>query len=159
MTSIKYIVTSLLMTLVVTISSSSLTLTDELSVQQEQTEVVEFERPSTQEFVKLPESKKPTYKSLGIGRITAYCPCTSCSDNWGRQTATGVLATQGVTVAVDPKVIPYGSIVVINGKEYIAQDCGGAIDDNDIDIYFDSHADALKWGVKYIEVFVLVEEK
>ena len=130
-------------------------------VQQEQTE---YERPELPELIKLPKKQKqepvpegPTYKSLGVSRITAYCPCRQCSDGWGTQTATGAVATEGVTIAVDPKVIPYGSIVLIDGKEYVAQDCGGLIDGNDIDIYFDTHAETCQWGVRYIEIFILVE--
>ena len=42
----------------------------------------------------------------------------------------------------------------INGKEYTVEDRGGAIKGNKIDIYMDSHADALAWGVKYLPVQV-----
>ena len=59
----------------------------------------------------------------------------------------------GVTVAVDPEIIPYGTKLVINGNEYIAQDCGGAIYGNKIDIYCDSHEVALQLGKYTAEVF------
>lgn len=71
--------------------------------------------------------------------------------------AIGKVLTAGYSIAVDPTVIPYGSIVVINGKEYEAMDCGGAIKKNRIDIYFNSHEEALEFGVQYAEVY-LVEE-
>jgi 3D (Asp-Asp-Asp) domain-containing protein len=93
-------------------------------------------------------------KSLGFFKLTAYCPCKSCSDNWGTQTSTGATATEGRTVAVDPKVIPYGTTLIINGIEYIAEDCGGSIKGNKIDIYFESHKKALEFGIQYTEIFV-----
>ena len=79
--------------------------------------------------------------------VTAYCPCAvCCGDSADGITATGTVATQGRTVAVDPFVIPLGSTVVIDGHEYIAEDVGGAVDGNRVEIYFDSHEDALLWG-------------
>lgn len=53
-------------------------------------------------------------------------------------TSTGVIAEEGKTIAVDPTVIPYGSKVLINGNEYVAEDCGGAIKGNKIDIFVES---------------------
>ncbi len=53
-------------------------------------------------------------------------------------TSTGAIAEEGKTVAVDPDVIPYGSIIRINENEYIAQDCGAAIKGNKIDIFVES---------------------
>ena len=69
-------------------------------------------------------------------------------------TSIGVKATEGRTVAVDPDKIPYGSEVVINGHTYIAEDCGGAISGNKVDIFFDTHQEALEFGVRYAEVEV-----
>lgn len=97
---------------------------------------------------------EPALESLGEFKLTAYCPCKKCSDNWGTQTATGAVATEGRTVAVDPKVIPYGTVLIINGHEYIAEDCGSAIEGNHIDVYFSNHQDAWDFGVQYAEVFI-----
>ena len=68
-----------------------------------------------------------------------------------------VTATTNRTIAVDPTVIPYGSKVVINGQVYVAEDCGGAIKNNRIDIYMGSHAEALNSGVFDVEVYLLEE--
>lgn len=68
-------------------------------------------------------------------------------------TATGTKPTPGRTIAVDPKVIPYGSKVVINGHVYIAEDCGGAIKGNVIDMYVSSEQEAKQKGKYYTEVY------
>lgn len=95
---------------------------------------------------------------LGEFKITAYCPCTKCCGQWAKGiTSTGVTAQANRTIAVDPKVIPYGTTVLIDGNEYIAEDCGGAIKGKRIDIYFDTHQEALQWGVKHKEVEMLIE--
>lgn len=60
--------------------------------------------------------------------ITAYCGCEKCCGKTDRITATGTHAVEGVTIAVDPTVIPYGSLVDIEGiGTFVAEDCGGAI--------------------------------
>ena len=53
-------------------------------------------------------------------------------------TSTGVIAQEGKTIAVDPEIIPYGSIIKINGNEYFAEDYGGAIKGNRIDIFVEN---------------------
>lgn len=98
-----------------------------------------------------PVAPKTAY--MGEFRVTAYCPCKQCSEQWGTQTSTGATATAGRTIAVDPSIIPYGTKVIINGNEYIAEDRGSAIKGNMIDIFFDSHAETQKFGVQYFEVY------
>ena len=88
-------------------------------------------------------------------KLTAYCACAKCCGKTDGITASGTKATQGRTIAVDPRVIPYGTKVIINGNTYIAEDCGGAIKENRIDVYFDSHSEALKFGVQYADVTIL----
>lgn len=86
--------------------------------------------------------------------VTAYCGCYECSEEYGNMTSTGSVAEEGRTIAVDPEVIPYGSKVIINGHEYVAEDCGGAINGYDIDIFFDNHSETYDWGVRHIECTV-----
>ena len=102
---------------------------------------------------------------------TAYCPCEQCcgiysaehyshaGTQFTQKTATGTIPQQGRTIAVDPSVIPLGSKVVIGGNTYIAEDTGGAIKGNRIDIFFDSHEEALFWGRQTIEVTVYENQK
>lgn len=106
------------------------------------------------------ETKKQEAIYLGTFKVTAYCPCEKCcgkdlDDPAYGITSTGTVATQGRTIAVYPSQIPYGSTVLVDGVEYIAEDCGGAIKENRLDIYYDSHQDALEWGVRYCEVSVI----
>lgn len=81
--------------------------------------------------------------------VTAYCPCEQCCGVYANgYTATGAKATQGVTIAADPDVLPMGTELEIDGHTYTVQDTGGAIAGNRLDLYFDSHEDALQWGVR-----------
>ena len=84
--------------------------------------------------------------SLGEYTITHYCSCSRCCGKEDGVTATGTQATEGRTIAVDPEIIPYGTKVLIDGHEYIAEDTGGAIKGNKIDIYVDSHQEAVNRG-------------
>lgn len=102
-------------------------------------------------------SKKKTiknnYEYLGEYTLTAYCGCRHCSGGWGSKTSTGTTCKAGKTIAVDPKVIPYGSIIRINSQEYTAEDCGGGVKGKHIDIYFDSHSEAINFGIQKAKVY------
>lgn len=81
--------------------------------------------------------------------VTAYCPCEKCCGAYANgYTATGEKATQGVTIAADPDVLPMGTKIELDGHTYTVQDAGGAIAGNRLDLYFDNHEDALRWGVR-----------
>lgn len=95
---------------------------------------------------------------------TAYCSCKKCCGKYAENrpkdengeeiviTASGTRAKAGRTIAVDKSVIPFGTEIIIDGKTYIAEDTGGAIKGNRIDIYFDNHDEALNFGKKTITV-------
>lgn len=70
-------------------------------------------------------------------------------------TSTGTVPKWG-TIAVDPKVIPYGSKVYIPqfNKTFIAEDCGGAVKGNIIDIFMGSEAECYKWGRRTIDIYI-----
>ena len=94
--------------------------------------------------------------SLGEFETTAYCGCEKCCGKWSEYglTASGTEPQEGKTVAVDKDVIPLGTTLVINGEEYIAEDTGGAVKGNVIDIFFCSHDEALEYGRQKLEVFI-----
>lgn len=101
---------------------------------------------------------------LGEFTLTAYCPGRCCCGVWASgYTATGTLATEGRTIAVDPKVIPYGSRVLLiwpDGTQhsYVAEDCGSGVDGNHIDVFFDDHQAARVFGVQSAMVYLEAEE-
>lgn len=99
--------------------------------------------------------------SLGEFKLTAYCSCEICCGKWANSRPNGIVygaigeeLKEGYSIAVDPNIIPYRTEVIINGKTYKAQDCGGAIKGKRIDVYFKNHSDALNFGIKYAEVFI-----
>lgn len=109
---------------------------------------------------------KHVHISLGTFTLTAYCSCSECCGVWainrpvdeaGNEIvigAAGEVLKPEYSIAVDPSVIPYGTLVYINGVTYKAQDTGGSITGNRIDVYFNNHAEALKFGVKTAEVYI-----
>ena len=73
----------------------------------------------------------------------------------GNLTYTDIWPTVGI-VAVDPKVIPLGTRLYIDGYGYAtAKDIGSAIKGNRIDLFFETRKEALKWGRRTVQVFVL----
>lgn len=108
--------------------------------------------------------EKTTY--LGEFKLTAYCSCSKCCGKWADNRpvdengdeivvgSTGERLTANYSIAVDPKVIPYGTVVEINGHDYKAQDCGGGIKGNRIDVYFNDHQEALKFGRQKADVYI-----
>ena len=89
-----------------------------------------------------------------IFKVTAYCSCAKCCGKVTGRTASGTHATAGQTVAASGQ-FAFGTKLIINGQEYTVEDRGGAIQGNRIDIYMNSHAEALAWGVKYLPVQVI----
>ena len=120
----------------------------------------------TEPVVTEPEIQEPKLVSLGRFKLTAYCGCRKCCgkyadnrpvDENGNVIVTGSIGVRleaGISIAVDPRVIPYHTEVVINGHTYTAHDTGGNIKGNRIDVYFDNHEDAWDFGTQYAEVFV-----
>lgn len=102
------------------------------------------------------KEEKPHLESLGVYKITAYCACKKCCGKTDGITASGTKAKAGRTIAA-PKNIPFGTKIMINGHIYTVEDRGGAIKGKRIDIYFDTHEEALKFGVKNIEIFKVNE--
>lgn len=85
--------------------------------------------------------------------VTHYDACLSCCGKTDGITKSGAKAVSGVTVAVDPKVIPLGSDVLVDyhdGRDiqyYKAQDIGGAIKGAQrLDVYVDTHKEAIRLG-------------
>lgn len=113
--------------------------------------VPEISAPET--ITEEPKEVPCTY--LGDFTITHYCACSRCCGKSNGITASGTVATPERTIAVDPSVIPLGSVVLIDGIYYIAEDTGGAIKGNRIDICMATHDEAVHAGVKVSEVYLV----
>ena len=122
------------------------TVTTEAPTEVETTKATE---PTTIETTTEKQKQRKLYVSA-----TAYCACEKCCGTSDGITATGTKATAGRTIAVDPSVIPYGTRVIINGHTYIAEDCGGAVNGNEIDIFFDNHEEALNFGRQQLTAYI-----
>ena len=97
-------------------------------------------------------------KDLGSFKITAYCACEKCCDEWADGlTFTETVAKPEHTISVDPSIIPLGSKVIIDGKIYAAEDIGGAIKGNIIDMFFATHEETIVYGVQQHEVYLIEE--
>ena len=102
------------------------------------------------------EAIKSNAKSLGNYKLTFYCPCAVCNGAADAKTASGTTPTEGRTIAVDSSVIPLGSRGYIEGYGvFIAEDTGGAIKNNKIDVLVSSHSRAYDLGVKYANIYLL----
>lgn len=119
-----------------------------------------IERGTKKEELPIVELKKEpanvTVSAAGSNSLnvvaTGYTPgdpgCTGI-------TYTGTKASRG-TIAVDPKVIPFGTKLYIPGYGYgVAADTGGAIKGNKIDLCYETRTEALNWGIKNITVYVV----
>ena len=106
----------------------------------------------------LPEGMGAQY--IGNFRCTSYCtqPYKHICGTGDGITASGAPVTAGLTIAVDPEIIPLGSVVYIEDVGVrVAQDIGGAVQGYCIDVAVEgSHEDALRWpGYGYHEVWIL----
>ena len=149
----KKLLTTTFITVFFIISSAFCAFAEETdtSEQAQQTESTAQDQQET-ETVQEPASH---LISLGVFKTTGYCPCKSCSAGWGRNTCTGAVASAHHTIAVDPRVIPYGTKVMINGVIYTAEDKGGGVKGHHIDIFYDTHTESRNHGTQNAEVFLL----
>lgn len=76
------------------------------------------------------------------------------------RTATGTIARRNKngysTISVDPRIIPLGTKVYVEGYGLaIAEDTGSAVKGNKIDIFVNSYYEAMRWGVKTLNIYIL----
>lgn len=86
---------------------------------------------------------------LGRFRLTGYCSCAQCCGKADGITASGTTATAGRTVAMGG--VPLGTKLMINGTVYTVEDRGTSY--GHVDIYFNSHSEALQFGSGYADVY------
>jgi len=120
-------------------------------------------------IIQTADGRQLEYVDVMQMEATAYCACYSCcgkypSNKYYGITKTGTRAKVG-TIAVDPRKIPLGTELYIEGlygaKNYgdgKAEDIGGAIKGNIIDLYFDTHKETINWGRQQVKVYILKGE-
>lgn len=90
---------------------------------------------------------------LGEHEITAYSYSEGNGENY--YTASGAIPKPYVTVAVDPKVIPYGTVLYVEGVgEVVAEDCGSAVKGKVIDLHI-GYDNPEEWGRQNREVWIV----
>jgi 3D (Asp-Asp-Asp) domain-containing protein len=101
----------------------------------------------------------PRYKKVLDIKATAYAPGHEDNGKWGNLTHIGTQVRPGI-IAVDPRVIPLRSRVYIEyangtGVYATAEDTGGAIKGNRIDIAFNTRTEAKTFGIQNVKVYIL----
>ncbi len=141
---------------------------EKIRLQKEEQERIRFEQLE-KERIEKEEKAKEISKITSRGDVdrknewiqftaTGYCPCKKCCGKTNGITSSGAKAQAGVTVAM-PKGYSFGTKLLIkdtkgnllnSGKSYVVQDRGGAIKNKKIDIFFNSHDEALKFGKRTV---------
>lgn len=101
-----------------------------------------------------PETKADTVISLGMFTTTGYCGCKKCSKGSGL-TYSGTVPKAKHTISADLSVLPLGTKVRIGDTIYTVEDIGGGVNGHKIDIYYDTHDEALAHGLSRDEVFLV----
>lgn len=132
-------------------------LLNQLKIKEMDTDLEVLVKETIVESMPISYNQKMPFTNIGQFDLSFYCPCEKCV---GKKkivrTASGTKPKANYTIAVDTRIIPLGSILYIEGFGYfIAQDTGSAIKGNRIDIFVDSHQQALKLGRKKANVFLL----
>ena len=92
---------------------------------------------------------------LGIFEVTGYCGCEKCCGLKGGLTKAEKIPKAGHTIAADPEVLPMGSKVEINDIVYVVEDTGKLVKGTVIDIYFNTHEEAVRFGRQKINVYLV----
>ena len=93
---------------------------------------------------------------------SAYCSCEICCGKTDGKTASGKMATAWHTVAAG-KDYPIGTIIYIpalvdkpNGGWFVVEDRGGAISNEKLDVFFNTHEEAIQFGRKSLEAYIYI---
>jgi len=92
--------------------------------------------------------------------ITAYCPCEKCCGDWADGFFADGSPVGGKAIAADTSIYPFGTVFSVPGYGVATvKDRGGAIKGNRLDLYFDTHQEALNWGRRTLTVEITKEPK
>ncbi len=96
--------------------------------------------------------------------VTAYCPGSCCNGIWAGLTATGksieYYTRRKINIAaVDPAVIPMGTLFAYGGREYLAVDIGGKIQGKRIDLLMMNHQATYQFGIKKNQTIMILNNR
>jgi 3D (Asp-Asp-Asp) domain-containing protein len=97
-------------------------------------------------------------QSLGTFEVTYYTNSVADCGKMDGVTSSGTVAQINHTIATDPRVVPTGTEIMIDGQIYTAEDTGGAIKGKRIDVFVGSDQEARQLGRTEKEVFLIREE-
>jgi len=111
---------------------------------------------NTKHFVTSEDNDNDEWQTVQM-RVTAYCPCPKCCGSYSDGvTACGHKIRQGDLFVAADKKYPFGTEMIVPGykksEAVKVLDRGGVIRANRLDVFFNSHQEALKWGVRYLDV-------
>lgn len=136
-------------------------LVRETVLSQPVAEIVEYGPEDVWQLGAIPASKPIRFSKMEVFEATAYDASPADNGKWAGKTSTGMPLTYGV-VAVDPRVIPYGTKMYIESVDgqyvygyAIAGDCGGAIKNKRVDLFFDSRATCNQFGRRAVNIYFL----
>ena len=128
-------------------SGSSYSYDEDSYYDENSYEEASYEDEDSRESYTETSSAQGTY--LGNFTLTGYCNCAQCCGTAGNATASGTMPTAGYTVAMGG--VPFGTRLLINGTVYTVEDRGTPY--GHVDIYFNSHQEALNFGMQSAEVY------
>jgi 3D (Asp-Asp-Asp) domain-containing protein len=107
---------------------------------------------------------QPAFEEIGetaVKQLNVSATAYTTERQQNKITATGSTARVGA-IAVDPKIIPYGTLMYVEAIDgswvygyATAEDCGGGIKGNKIDLFFDTYDECIQFGVKKAVVYIL----
>lgn len=89
---------------------------------------------------------------LGTFTTTGYCGCAKCSGGF-TLTYSGTVPRAGHTISADLNVFPIGTRLMIDGVVYTVEDIGSDVSGQTLDIYYDSHEEAVAHGKQTQDVY------
>ena len=92
---------------------------------------------------------------LGKFDTTAYCNCESCCSGGFALTYSGTVPTANHTISADITRFPIGTRLMIGDTIYTVEDIGSGVSSNLLDIYFDTHQEALNYGKQTVDVYAV----
>lgn len=124
-------------------------------------EIVEYYPESVWELGVVPATRPTNYTRMETFTATAYDASPADNGIWAGKTSTGMPLVYGV-IAVDPRVIPYGTKMYIESADgqykygyAIAGDCGGAIKGKKVDLFFPNRSTCTQFGRRAVNIYFL----